>query len=155
MRRPGAMWSVLLLVGASPLLAQEAVPVEETHRFHIPPAAFYTPELPTLNRAQYLSPAPHAVPPTSFSSNSDPWLGRDKMQHLAFSFLLTLGSQYVLVNKGARSEMQALPLSVSGTAAVGLAKELYDRHKPRGRFSTRDLIADGLGILLAVGLIVW
>ncbi|MEM1093362.1 MAG: hypothetical protein AAGJ10_02075 [Bacteroidota bacterium] len=77
------------------------------------------------------------------------------MQHLAFSFLLTLGSQYVLVNKGARSEMQALPLSVSGTAAVGLAKELYDRHKPRGRFSTRDLIADGLGILLAVGLIVW
>jgi len=155
MRTLSVMWTVLLCVGTVPLCAQDVHDSDQTHPFHIPPDAFYTPELPTLANVPLRSPAPHAVPPIPFSSTSDPWLGRDKMQHLAFSFLLTVGSQYVLVNKSGRTEMQALPLSVSGTAAVGLAKELYDRHKPRGFFSTRDLVADGVGILLAVGLIVW
>ncbi|MEM6646313.1 MAG: DUF2279 domain-containing protein [Bacteroidota bacterium] len=155
MRRVSTMWSALLLMGTSPLLAQAVEPMDQTHRFHIPSTAFYTPELPTLDCATLPSLTPHAVPTAPFSSTSDPWLGRDKMQHLAFSFLLTVGSQYVLVNKSGRTERGALPLSASGTAAVGLAKELYDRHKPRGFFSARDLAADGLGILLAVGLIVW
>ena len=150
-----ALLSILILVGPLPLLSQGSMSVPETHRFSIPPAAFYSPDLPTLQRASYRSPTLRAVPPTPFPSTNDPWLGRDKMQHLAFSFLLTVGSQYVLVNKGDYTEARALPLSVTSTAAVGVVKELYDRQKPRGIFSTRDLVADGVGILLAVGLILW
>ena len=85
----------------------------------------------------------------------DPWLGFDKAQHLAFSFLWTLGTQYVAVNKGHLSEAQALPLSIGTSAAVGVSKEVYDLHSgPPNVFSYRDLVADGVGILLAVGLIL-
>jgi uncharacterized protein YfiM (DUF2279 family) len=93
---------------------------------------------------------------TSFVAHpSDPWLGFDKVQHLTFSFLWTLGSQYILVNKLDWSEDDALPLSIGSSALVGLSKELYDwRVGPTRYFSKRDLIADGCGILLAVGLIL-
>ena len=85
----------------------------------------------------------------------DPWLGFDKAQHAAFSFLLTLGNQYTLVNKIDVSERRALPVSMTGTAVVGLAKEVYDRRWGRRRhFSYRDLVADAVGIVLAAGLIV-
>ncbi|MEM9666364.1 MAG: hypothetical protein AAF970_15610 [Bacteroidota bacterium] len=79
----------------------------------------------------------------------DPWLARDKAQHLAFSFLWTLGTQYSLVNKADWSERRALPASIAVAGAVGLAKEVYDARRPRGFFSTRDLVADAAGIALA------
>lgn len=84
----------------------------------------------------------------------DPWLGFDKVQHLTFSFLLTVGGQYTLVNKGAWAETRALPLSAAAAAAVGVAKEVYDARQPRSFFSRRDLVADALGIALAAGFIL-
>ena len=84
----------------------------------------------------------------------DPWLGFDKVQHAAFSFLWTLGSQYTLVNKMDLSEGRALPFSMGSGAAVGLAKEVYDWQRGSHRtFSYRDLAADAFGIVLAAGLI--
>ena len=92
---------------------------------------------------------PPAPPPR------DPWLGRDKVQHLVFSGLWTLGTQYALVNKAAWSERRALPLSAGTAGLIGLSKELYDwRHSPSRFFSTRDLVADAAGIALAVGFIL-
>lgn len=85
----------------------------------------------------------------------DPWLAFDKVQHVTFSFLWTLGSQYTLVNKAAWSERRALPLSIGISVLVGVSKELYDwRVGSRRYFSRRDLIADAVGILFATGLIV-
>lgn len=94
--------------------------------------------------------------PGPFDSHAeDPWLGFDKAQHLSFSFLWTLGTQYVAVNKGHLSESRALPLSIGTSAAVGLSKELYDLHTgPTNVFSYRDLVANGVGILLATGVIL-
>ena len=83
----------------------------------------------------------------------DPWLGFDKAQHAAFSFLWTLGSQYTLVNKMDVSERRALPFSISSGAVIGLAKEVYDARLGR-RFSYRDLAANAVGLVLAAGLIV-
>lgn len=85
----------------------------------------------------------------------DPWLAFDKAQHLAFSFLWTLGGQYALVNKAEWREGDALPVSAGVSAAVGLAKEYYDwRAGPRRYFSRRDLAADAAGIILAAGFIL-
>lgn len=85
----------------------------------------------------------------------DPWLAFDKVQHLTFSFLWTLGTQYALVNKASLSEPGALPISIGASAAVGLAKEVYDwRRSPSRFFSRRDLVADAAGILLATGFIL-
>ncbi len=86
--------------------------------------------------------------------NRDPWLAFDKAEHVTFGFLFTLGGQYVFVNKAKLSEREALPLSIGVAASAGLAKELLDRRRRTGFFSTRDLVADAVGIALATTLIL-
>lgn len=89
------------------------------------------------------------------ASSADRWWARDKAQHVAFSFLWTLSTQYVLVDKAGWSNHAALPVAAGSGAAVGLSKEWIDwRYGPAHRFSTRDLVADAAGILLAVGVIL-
>ena len=79
----------------------------------------------------------------------------DKAKHLGGSALLTLSTQYVLVVKGGWTRGDALPLSVGTAASIGLAKEFYDRYAgPTRFFSTKDLVADALGIALGVLVIV-
>lgn len=85
----------------------------------------------------------------------DDWLGRDKVLHAGFSFLFALSSQYVLTSKLDMSEGGALPASAGVTLALGLAKEVADsRRAVRPLFSTRDLVADAVGVALAVGVIL-
>lgn len=83
----------------------------------------------------------------------DRWLAQDKVQHVVFSGLWTLSTQYVLVNKADWSEPDALPASIVSSATVGLAKELYDASQPAGQASGKDLVADVVGIGVAVGII--
>ena len=128
-----------LLGGAVPLTAQ-------------PVSAWQTPPVGSVEGW-------YSTVPNNFSayavSSSDPWWARDKLQHLTFSFLWTLSTQYVLVEKADWSRSAALPAAVGSGATVGLSKELFDwRLGPTRRFSTRDLAADAVGILLAVGVIL-
>lgn len=92
-------------------------------------------------------PAPPSPPPR------DRWLGRDKVQHVVFSGLWTLSTQYVLVSKADWREADALPVSVASGATIGILKELYDASRIAGRASGKDLVADAVGIGLAVGMI--
>lgn len=79
----------------------------------------------------------------------------DKLQHAAFSFFITTGTQYGLVNKLSLSEKHALPLSVGTSALAGISKEVVDMKRASNPyFSYRDLVADGAGIILAIGLIL-
>lgn len=97
-------------------------------------------------------PAPRARPIRPLSTSTDRWWAPDKAKHVAFSFLWTLGTQYVLVDKAGWSNQRAAPWSAGSGAAVGVTKEVYDRHTA-GRFSLRDLAADAVGIALALGVI--
>lgn len=97
-------------------------------------------------------PAPRLDTPPPSSRNQ--WIARDKAKHVVFSGLWTLSSQYVLVQKADWSEGDALPVSIASSAAVGVAKELYDASRPAGTVSGKDLVADGVGIGMAVGLIL-
>lgn len=93
---------------------------------------------------------PHRVRPAS----ADRWWALDKAKHLTFSFLWTLSTQYVLTDKVGWSDRAALPAAAGSGAVVGLSKELFDwRVGPTDRFSTRDLVADAAGILLAASVI--
>ncbi|MDX1547980.1 MAG: hypothetical protein R3247_13375 [Rhodothermales bacterium] len=115
------------------------------------PAAMAQPTPAALRAALLAPPAQthRAGPP------EDRWWARDKLQHVTFSFLWTVGSQYTLVEKIGVGERRALPLAMGSAAAVGLAKEVYDaRTPPHRHFSRRDLAADALGIALAAGLIL-
>ena len=79
----------------------------------------------------------------------------DKVQHVTFGFLFTVGAQYALVDKADLSNKSALPLSIAGAALVGIGKEYYDwRYRPKREFSRTDLLADSIGILLAAGFIL-
>lgn len=84
----------------------------------------------------------------------DDWFGSDKGKHLMFSTLLTLSTQYLLVQKTDATEANALPLSIGTTALIGLGKEVYDRTRGHSHyFSRKDLVADAAGILIGVALI--
>ena len=83
----------------------------------------------------------------------DRWLARDKARHVVFSGLWTLSTQYVLVNKADWSQGDALPASIASAATVGVLKELYDASRITGTASGKDLVADAVGIGLAVGII--
>ncbi len=99
------------------------------------------------------APAPRVLLPDT--TLSDPWLGRDKVLHVTGSFLLTLSAQYVLTSKLAASEHEALPIAAGAALSLGLAKEVADSQRPvHPLFSTRDLVADAVGVALAVGLIL-
>ena len=82
-------------------------------------------------------------------------IGFDKIQHAGVSCLLTLSSQYVMVNKSGFDENKALSYSISSAALVGLTKELSDSNRKDGHFSWGDLIADGVGIAIAVLIITY
>ena len=85
----------------------------------------------------------------------DRWIAMDKAKHVGGSMLWTLSTQYVLVVKADWRSRDALPVSAISTATIGLAKEVYDRYAgPTRHFSSRDLVADALGIGLGVLVIL-
>lgn len=104
--------------------------------------------------AVYQETAPTPLSLKAHEEADDPWIANDKLQHLTFSFLSTLSGQYVLTTKFHwHHSYGPLLVSSSATSALGIGKEFYDK-RHEGRFSFRDLAADGIGILLASGLIL-
>ena len=82
----------------------------------------------------------------------DNWIAIDKLQHFSYSLLISLGCQYVLVNKMNNTEKSSLPISSAFSFSAGLLKELNDQKGKNGYFSSKDMIANVGGIM--VGAIV-
>tara|TARA_S200000501_G_scaffold136433_1_gene129011 strand:+ start:763 stop:1155 length:393 start_codon:yes stop_codon:yes gene_type:complete len=83
----------------------------------------------------------------------DKWFAIDKLQHFSYSCLISLGCQYVLVNKYDNSESEALPISTALSFSAGLSKELDDSRKKNGFFSVKDMIANCAGLIVASAII--
>ena len=83
--------------------------------------------------------------------NTDKWIAVDK---LSYSCLISLGCQYVLVNKINRSETSSLPLSSGLSFGAGLLKELNDNKGVKGYFSIKDMVANAAGIIVAAIIIL-
>ena len=180
MSRPGALATALAALVASGTAAQtpryegvrlEAVAAESpswtggargggpddrrarTERLAPPDLPPPPPGPPPVQGEDFLGPAALARGPfvaDTTSAPPDEWLGRDKAFHAGGSFLLTLGGQYLLVNKHGLSEGQALPVSAATALALGLVKEVSDSRRARDPlFSWRDLAADAAGVALA------
>ena len=63
--------------------------------------------------------------------------------------------QYVFESKLELTEGETLPLAITSALSAGVLKEVLDSqrlHDPH--FCTRDLVADVVGVLLAVGLVL-
>ena len=83
----------------------------------------------------------------------DKWFAIDKLQHFSYSCLISLGCQYVLVNKYDNSESKALPISTALSFSAGLSKELNDSRGNNGYFSVKDMIANCAGLIVASAII--
>ena len=87
-------------------------------------------------------------------ASSDSWTSFDKLQHFTFSFLWVLSTQYILVDKFEIKENDAIPLSITSSALIGISKEIYDARS--GRYiSKKDLIANTIGILAATIILMY
>lgn len=84
--------------------------------------------------------APATQPP------HDRWFGEDKFKHLAFSYLVTVGTFGAV--RLATDHDASVTLAVVAGAAAGIGKEIYDA-KRQGP-SLRDLLWDAIGITAAV-----
>ena len=87
------------------------------------------------------------------NAHKDRWIAIDKVQHFSYSCLISLGVQYVLVNKLEMNEDSAMPLSMAMSFSLGIIKELWDKKGKNGFFSKKDVVANGFGILTA-GIII-
>ena len=83
----------------------------------------------------------------------DKWFAIDKVQHFSYSCLVSLGIQYVLVNKMGKDEMSALPVSMGMSFTAGITKEIQDSKSKNGFFSRKDLIANTMGIIFSMIII--
>tara|TARA_B100001093_G_scaffold483017_1_gene515157 strand:+ start:40 stop:432 length:393 start_codon:yes stop_codon:yes gene_type:complete len=83
----------------------------------------------------------------------DKWFSIDKLQHFSYSCLISLGCQYVLVNKYDNSESEALPISTVLSFSAGLSKELNDSRGRNGFFSVKDMIANCAGLIVESAII--
>ena len=79
----------------------------------------------------------------------DDWIAIDKVQHFSYSLLISLGCQYILVNKMNNTEKSSLPISSAFSFSAGLLKELNDQKGKNGYFSLKDMVANFGGILVA------
>mgnify|MGYP001168958724 FL=1 len=79
----------------------------------------------------------------------DDWIAIDKVQHFSYSLLISLGCQYVLVNKMNNTEKSSLPISSAFSFSAGLLKELNDQKGKNGYFSLKDMVANFGGIIFA------
>ena len=82
----------------------------------------------------------------------DDWIAIDKVQHFSYSLLISLGCQYILVNKMNNTEKSSLPISSAFSFSAGLLKELNDQKGKNGYFSSKDMVANFGGIM--VGAII-
>jgi len=81
------------------------------------------------------------------------WFAVDKAQHFTYSCLISLGCQYVLVNKSKNTESESLPVSTALSFVAGLSKELNDSRGKNGFFSVKDMIANCAGLVVAAAII--
>ena len=82
----------------------------------------------------------------------DDWIAIDKVQHFSYSLLISLGCQYILVNKMNNTEKSSLPISSAFSFSAGLLKELNDQKGKNGYFSLKDMVTNVCGIM--VGAII-
>ena len=81
----------------------------------------------------------------------DKWIAIDKFQHFGYSIFVSLGCQYLLVNKLEIKESDAVLVSSIISFGAGLAKEMED--KKSSYFSKKDMIANFFGISAAYMII--
>jgi uncharacterized protein YfiM (DUF2279 family) len=84
---------------------------------------------------------------------SDRWLSHDKARHVIGSLYGTvlLGQMGMRLSKGSLSQTKSI--AAGAVFTFGLAKEVYDSHKPNNHFCWKDMTANVFGIVVGIILV--
>lgn len=82
----------------------------------------------------------------------DQWLTFDKFQHFFLSTHLTVLSYEVYHRSYHNTKETSRYFSSGLVLSFGIGKEVVDSKKSNGKFSYKDLVADGLGIILGLSI---
>lgn len=82
----------------------------------------------------------------------DQWLGKDKLDHAIVSAGVVAAQFYFLHTEQDWERPKSRQYAATSTLVLGIAKEIYDGISHRGTPSWKDLLADVVGIGLAVGI---
>ncbi len=85
----------------------------------------------------------------------DRWLGRDKAQHFAVSFLAAGAAGYAARHHWNRGRQQGMRWGFGAALSGGILKEICDLRHPRAQASLRDLAADLAGAAGGALLLSW
>jgi uncharacterized protein YfiM (DUF2279 family) len=97
--------------------------------------------------------APDSSGRTQKISPPDKWLDKDKFDHALMSAGLVAAQFYFLHQELDVNTAKSRQIAAGGALALGLAKEIYDQASGRGTPSWKDVLADVVGIGVAVMLI--
>ena len=86
-------------------------------------------------------------------SPDDDWLGKDKFDHAITSAGMVAAQFYFLHQELDVNTAKSRQIAAVSALAAGLAKEIYDQVSRRGTPSWKDLLADVIGVGVAVMLI--
>ena len=86
-------------------------------------------------------------------SSHDDWLGKDKFDHAVTSVGMVTAQFYFLHQELDVKTSKSRQIAAGSTLAIGLAKEVYDKVSRRGTPSWKDLLADVVGVGVAVILV--
>jgi uncharacterized protein YfiM (DUF2279 family) len=111
--------------------------------------------------ARIESASAQAFKPVAFDSiafvqkklNPDAWFGKDKFDHAMTSAGLVAAQFYFLHHEVGWKASKSRQFAAGGAFLGGIAKEIYDTISRRGTPSWKDLLADLIGVGVAVVLI--
>lgn len=83
----------------------------------------------------------------------DAWLGKDKLDHAMMSAGSAAAQFYLFHQELDWKRPKSRQLAAGSTLIIGAAKEIYDRVSRRGTPSWKDLLADVVGIGVALALV--
>jgi hypothetical protein len=86
-------------------------------------------------------------------AESSPTIGRDKVLHVAISAAWTGAAYYGLDRSTNWPPARTIGVAAGSAAVLGAGKEVRDATTPTGDASGADLLANALGIGVAVGVI--
>ncbi len=84
---------------------------------------------------------------------NDKWLSPDKGYHLVGSMIGTTLVGQLSMKGFDTSRGKSQIIGVGAAFSLGLAKEIYDSGKQKNKFSWKDLMANGVGIIVGVVLL--
>jgi uncharacterized protein YfiM (DUF2279 family) len=86
--------------------------------------------------------------------SQDHWLGKDKLDHAMTSAGLVAAQFYLYHQELDWKASKSRQIAAGSTLMIGIAKEIYDQTSRRGTPSWKDLLADLVGIGVAVILVI-